>query len=243
MDYNTNFSFENTSYEEVDMTSPESNFDDTEYDESLEFERYCAELSGKDVNGIPFATVAYQCYAMEDDDNSPSKVVQFKLTTPWVQMWVDKLHPGYIGLDIAFRSFDDTELRLLWGRMNRHLKNMSKEPEKTWVLHFRILDNASLSMNSEEVKIANIINPSIFFLTRETPTMEAENHNSDFGLQGGNIIRMLIPEDLVDFEITPNEDYNLNTIRAEVQRDVENANYINATYGSDSSWNEDSTNF
>lgn len=239
MDYNTNYEQnEKFSYEgEVSGGYME------EKDDSLEFERYCADLSGKDVNGMPLSTVAYQCYAMEDDDDATSKTVQFKLTTPWVQMWVDKLHPGYVGVDIAFRSFDDTELRLLWGRMNRHLRNMSKEPEKTWVLHFRFLSNESLKEGKSDIVIAHVINPSIFFLTRETPTMEAENISGEFGLQGGNIVRMIVPEDLVSIEITPNEEYNLNTIRAEVQRDIAEAEFIDASAANGDSWNEDSTNF
>lgn len=227
MDFNTNY--------EVPMEEIQ--------EETNDFEKYCSEMSGKDVEGRPLATIAYQCYAMEDDENSPSKTVQFKLTTPWVQIWTDKFHPGYVGMDIAFRSFDDTELRLLWGRMNRHLRNMSKEPEKTWVLYFRILDNASLSEGKEEIVMAHVINPSIFFLTREAPTMEAENIDGEFGLQGGNIVRMLIPEDLVSIEISPNEKYDLNTIRAEVQRDIAEAEYLNASAMAGDNWNEDSTNF
>lgn len=211
--------------------------------EDIRFETYLAEMSGKDVNGKPLAIVSYQCYTMEESEDSTAKQVSYSLTTPYVQLWVDKLHPGYIGLDIVFRSFDDSELRLLWGRLNRHVRNMSKEPDKTWVFYLRILDNASLSNDSEEIRIVHLVNPTLFFLTRETPFVESTDSESDFGLQGGNIVRMIIPEELANIEISPNEAYDLNTIRAEVQRDIDTSNFLNASAEVGDTWNENRINF
>ena len=215
----------------------------TNNNEVSDFEKYCAKISGKDADGKPLVTISYQCYALEDDENSPSKQVSYTLTTPWTQIWVDKLNPGYVGMDIAFRSFDDAELRLLWGRLNRHIRNMSKEPEKTWIFYIKILENASLSVVSKEVSMVHAMNPSICFITRETPTMQANNSESEYGLQGGNIVRMLIPSDLVNIEVTPNEELDLATMRAEVLRDAEEAAYQNAAYYSGSAWDESYTNF
>jgi hypothetical protein len=172
-----------------------------------------------------------------------AKQVSYTLTTPWVQMWIDKLHPGYICLDIAFRSFDDPELRLMWGRLNRHIKNMSKEPDKTWVFYIRILDNESIRIGKTEIKIAHVVNPLMFFLTRDLPTTQSDNQSSDMGLQGGNIIRMLIPEETVNLEISENEAYNLDTIRAEVARDIDEANYQNAVAEAGDMWSEENTSF
>lgn len=211
--------------------------------EVSDFEKYCAKISGKDAEGRPLVTISYQCYALEDDDNSPSKKVSYTLTTPWIQIWVDKLNPGYVGIDIAFRSFDDPELRLLWGRLNRHIQNMSKYPEKTWIFYFKVLEDASLSVTSKEVSMVHIMNPSIFFITRESPTMQANNSESEYGLQGGNIVRMLVPENLVSVEVTPNEELDLDTMRAEVIRDAEEAAYQDAAYYAGSSWDESNSSF
>ena len=212
-------------------------------DTSSEFEKYCAELSGKDADGMPLATISYQCYAMEDDDNAPSKTVSYTLTTPWAQLWIDKMHPEYVCLDVAFRSADDPELRMMWNRLNRHIRNMSKNPEKTWIFYIRVLDNASTRIGQSEIKVAHIVNPLMFFLTRELPTVEAHNEETEFGLQGGNIIRMLIPVETVNIEVSPNEVYDIETIRAEVQRDMDDAEYQNAMAESGDRWNEDNTSF
>lgn len=201
-----------------------------------EFEQCCSELSGKDGDGRPLATISYQTYFLEEEEHSTAKELSYPLTTPWVQIWIDKLNPGFVGVDIAFRSFDDPELRLMWNRLNRHIRNMSKEPEKTWIFYIKILDNASLNPLSKEIKMMHIINPSIFFLTRETPTMLATNSESNYGLQGGNIIRMLVPEESVSIDISPNEDYDLDTIKAEVLRDAEESAYQNATYLEDDNY-------
>lgn len=206
-----------------------------------EFARFLSELSGQNAEGKPMATISYQCYALEDPEDAPSKKVVYPLTTPWAQLWVDKLHPEYVGVDIAFRSFDDTELRLLYGRMNRHLQNMSKQPEKTWVLYFNILSNEGLKRGNDKVVMAHIMNPSIFFLTRQTPTMEAENRETDLGLTGGNIIRMLVPLELVSIEVADGDAYGLEDVRAEVQREIEEAEYVNAAAEAEDSWNEDNT--
>lgn len=225
------------------MSNELTNNEITNENEVSDFEKYCAKISGKDAEGRPLVTISYQCYALEDAENSPSKQVSYNLTTPWVQLWVDKLNPGYVGMDIAFRSFDDAELRLLWGRLNRHIRNMSKEPEKTWIFYFKILENASLSVTSKDVYMVHAMNPSIFFITRESPTMQANNSESEYGLQGGNIIRMLIPDNLISVEITSNEELDLDTMRAEVLRDAEAAAYQDAAYYSGSSWDESNSNF
>lgn len=210
---------------------------------ALEFEEYLAKISGKDAEGKPLVTIAYQCYALEDDDNSPAKQVSYNLTTPWIQFWVDKLNPGFVGIDIAFRSFDDTELRMLWGRLNRHIRNMSKEPEKTWIFYVKVIENASLLPQSEEVAMVHFMNPSISFLTRELPTMQASNEASNYGLQGGNVIRMLVPENLVEIEFVPNEELDIDTMRAEVMRDAEDAAYQDAVYYAGDKWDESSSSF
>lgn len=208
-----------------------------------EFAAFLALLSGQNEEGKPNATISYQCYAVEDPEDAPSKKVSYPLTTPWAQMWIDKLHPEYVGVDIAFRSFDDTELRLLYGRMNRHLQNMSKSPEKTWVFYFNILSNEGLKRGSEKIVMAHVMNPSIFFLTRQSPTQECENRETDYGLTGGNIIRMLVPIDLVSIEVADGASYGLENIRAEVQREMEEAEFLDASAESADAWNEEDTTY
>lgn len=195
---------------------------------SLEqFNEFCRRLSGKNKLGDSNGVVAYQAYAIEDEEDSIDKQTIYNITMATVDLVCAKSVPGFVQFDIIFNAYDDTELKLLWGRLQRQKKNESLHPEKTYIFHFHIMERASVS-NTAEVNdtlfSANIINPYLSFLTRENPTTMVVETVSNGELCGGNVVRMLVPVELVTFE--SNSSLNTSELKGEVLRDIEAAEYV-----------------
>lgn len=64
--------------------------------------------------------------------------------------------------------------------------------------------------------------------------LATENISADGELYGGNVIRMLIPVELVNFEIS--EDIDTSEIKGEVQREMSARDYLDNATDTNENW-------
>ena len=85
--------------------------------------------------------------------------------------------------------------------------------------------------------MCHVLNPIFFYLTREVPNLLVSESKIEDELQGGNIIRMLIPENAVHFEIT--NEIDTSQLKGEVERELEEERYVNSQeYNANNEWDE-----
>ena len=162
------------------------------------------------VTGQSKVAISYQLFAMDDPEDAPSRNQVFSTCKPAIQMSFDSHIPDYFSLDIIFRSANEPELKLLWGRMQQFKRNTAYQPEKEWIFFMNILESDTISLQTENEDIPFVIrafNPLLSYLTREVPEMQVDDTESPEGeMIGGNIIRMIIPAEFVQFEYCKNVD-------------------------------------
>ena len=148
--------------------------------------------------------VSYQLFAMDDAEDAPSRNQIFTTCKPAIQMCFDSHIPGYFGLDIIFRSANEPELKLLWGRLQQFRRSIAAHPEKEWIFFMSILESSTISLQTKEEDtpfVVRAFNPLMAYLTREVPEMQTDDIETAEGeMIGGNIIRMIIPSEFVQFE-------------------------------------------
>lgn len=174
---------------------------------------FMVRLSDKDQTGLPNASIGYQTYAMEDPEDAQSKEDVFTLSRAYARFTENMRLPGFAQIDIVFSGYADAELRMMWSRLEEYGRNCVRHPEKTWVFFINFLDSRSV-IDSDYVLRASILSPVFWTLTRETPTMLAQdvsikNNNKNIeekDMQGGNVIRMLVPNTLLSFQYTESID-------------------------------------
>jgi hypothetical protein len=205
--------------------------------------RFTGALSGRNENGESKVQVSYQSYALEEPEDSPDKTRIYTVSNAACELSIDKKNPGFFVLDIIFQSYNDPELKLLWARLQRHKANIAKDPAKTWIFYINLLEKASVSVRTEErdvLVMGNVFNPLIYYLTREVPNQVIEEDQErritekdeltgtrkTVDIQGGNIIRMLIADNLVQFQIR--SDVDTQEIKGEVEREQEENRYVNS---------------
>lgn len=198
---------------------------------------FCNRLSGKN-EGNSKAEVMYQSFALEDDIESRDRKTFYNLSNCVVNISRSRLYPQYVSLDLIFGSSDDPELKLLWGRLQRQKKNEQEHPEKTWIFSFTIVERASVigSYGVQPVLAAYLNNPLMTYITRELPSMMAEERIYNGELVGGNIVRMLIPAEYVSFEVSQQD---LDSFEVKVAAEMRDEEFIN-NYNADNSganWN------
>ena len=192
-----------------------------------ELRSFFQRMSGKNEFGDGKASISYQTYAFDDDDNSKDKETIYQISKAMCNLSYDQKNPQFVSFEIAFNSYDDTELKLLWGRLQRHLKNEQAHPEKIWIFYFQLMERSSISSNlgdNDTLYIGHLFNPVMFFLSRETPTTLAEDFVSNGELVGGNVIKMLIPLELFQFEVS--DDYDTVQWKGEARREDDARDYV-----------------
>lgn len=203
-----------------------------------EIGEFIKRLSGKTPEGESKVIISYQSYATEEPEDSVDKERIYSTIKPHIELSIDMQDPRFYVMDIIFKSWDDPELKLLWGRLQRFKRNMTDNIEKTWVFYFNILEKASVSQQTLErdtLLVMNIFNPTLFYLTREIPDMLVQDTLSGNGdMQGGNIIRMLVPTELLTFQVT--DDIDTSEVKGEVMREDAERDYINNN--NESNWEE-----
>lgn len=235
--------YADTPIEEPDLTTNSDN--DSENNIKQENDRiiidtdkikeFCEKLTGVDEFGQTRAIASYQYYNYFPGETDPKADVIYNLNRAHVDITYDELNPQFITLDIVFKTYDDPELKLMWARLNKWRKDNGDMP--IFLIHLLEMGSISLQTDENETLLeADIFNPLLQYLTRETPTMEAVEETNDKGeIIGGNIIRMLCPIDLVTFTVT--DSFDTKDIKAEVLREEEEKRYINEQSYSDGSGN------
>lgn len=192
-----------------------------------DFNKYLERFTGINNYGDAKAVGSYQLFAAEDDENSKDRQTIYKISKASYSLRHDKTHPEFIALDIRFNSYSDSELKLVWSRLKRFEDNMRKEPDKTWIIHFTLLDTGSLSDETDKDDIllmAHLVNPVMSYITRENPTDLAEERLVNGEKLGGNIVRLLFTANYVSLEQTG--EYKTSAIKGDILREREASEYL-----------------
>ena len=111
----------------------------------------------------------------------------------------------------------------MWARLQKWKREIAETP--IFLIH--LLERGSVSSKTDTPDTlveCNILNPILFYLTREIPTQPAEEITLENGeIIGGNIIRLLLDMSLVTFEISETD---TREIKAEVLREEEDRRYL-----------------
>lgn len=216
---------ENNQLEEIPESSEKSsnvNLDGTHINDFIN------RLSGIDpVSGHPKATISYQAYDFDAPDTDINKQRVYQLLNTEIQISRNRRYNDLYTIDFIFKNSDDTELKLFWGRLQQHLKNQSRYSDKDWVFYINLLEKASVSLQTIEndtLLIGNIVNPIMFYLTREIPNLEVRDSWISNELIGGNIVRMIVSKGNLTFNLL--NDIDTSSIKGEVQREEENSRYL-----------------
>lgn len=198
---------------------------------------FCERLSGKNEQGLSKAIISYQSYDSgfseeETTDKNADKI--YTCAKASVELAFDALNPGLLLVTLTFPTHDDPELRLFWARLQKWNRresgqeNVEADKVPIFLLHLFERDSISVRQDvTENILEANIINPIICYLTREIPSMPAVDTTNEKGeTMGGNVIKMLCNMEFITFSLM--EDVDTSEIRAEVQRENENARYLEA---------------
>lgn len=219
-------------------TSGKEKKQETTYLKPGEIAQFCMALSGKDENGDSNSVVSYMSYALEDPEDSIQRTSIYGAKNASVELAFNKQDPRFFILDIIFKSYDDPELKLMWGRLQQFKRNWVAHPDKTWIFYIQLLERHGVSIQTiekDKLVTGNLFNPTFYHLTREVPNyLATENVSADGELYGGNVIRMLIPTELVDFEIS--DDLDTSEIKGEIQREMSSADYLDNATDTSENW-------
>lgn len=217
--------------QEQEQTISNENYlpNETDVDEisDTELAEFINRLSGIDkVTGLAKSEITYQAYNV-DDVNDKERDRVYHVANASIQISRNCLYSDLYVMDIIFTSADDTELKLLWGRLQQHLKHASEYANQHWIFYINLLERKSVTQQTtkiDELLTAHIFNPLLCYLTREVPNQKIIDAEYEHQMQGGNIIRMLIPNQLLTYSLSNKID--TNELKGEVQRDKAYAEFL-----------------
>lgn len=228
--------FEDEDYTETDFIDTSTPQDTRTELSSRDYKMFCDRMSGELVSGETKAVLNYQAYqVMPEDENytDPQQETIYSISRAITTVSFDELNPGVVMVSVAFKDFNDPELRLLWARIQKWRNSMSRPSEGVPLFVLHMLERASLGDTNEDhytILECNAINPLIAYITREVPTMEAIDIINDRDEHmGGNVIKFLFSSDYVTF--TLRDDIDTLGIKTDVEIEAENERYNNAEYG------------
>lgn len=220
-----NLEIQNTTENTTENIKENSNIKLSEND----LNNFINRLSGIDnETGYAKASISYQTYDFDAPDDDTNKQRVYQLTNAVIQISRNKRYNDLYTVDFIFKSPDDTELKLFWARLQQYLKNQSQYSNKDWIFYICLLERASVSLQTiknDTLLIGNLINPIMFYLTRETPNLETIDKNINNEMLGGNIIRMIVGKENLTFQLE--SDIDTNSIKGNVQREEEDKRYLN----------------
>ena len=213
-----------TQYIDRETQSSGTTADDYIYLSEKQLKDFCLRLSGKDDTGKVKAKLAYTNYIVRDGDfSAPHDQPIIDIKDAYIDINPNKTLPDFYTIDIIFPSYDSLELKLLWLKLEQ-FKKADRNIEEGKQAAFLINVSENFEMNEvESVKnrvFCNIVNPVLFYLTREVPNQLVEEIKTEDGLQGGNIIRCLCHSSSVVFDIL--SDVDVNALKAQIQYEIEN---------------------
>ena len=186
-------------------------------------------FSGVNEYGENNSIVNYQTYDASEGSNDPNKEQIYSASKARVELSFDANNPDFYVMDLIYRGYDDPELKMLWARLQQFKRNTRLHPDKTWIFYFNLLERDCISVEADmkdTLHIANVFNPTLFYLTREEPDyLATDSIDMDGELQGGNVIRMLIPVQFITFEVT--NEIDTTQIKEEILIEKEHDRYIN----------------
>lgn len=200
------------------------------------FKEFCDRLTDRLPSGETKAVVTYQNYNVDSltgESNDPNQEVIYTLNKAVSELSFDEINPDLVMVTLRFQTYDEQELRLFWARLQKWRTSLSKPMENGEIPIFALnfLERESVGSGDKDddytILECNIVNPLICFLTREMPTMEAIDMETESGATtGGNVVKMLCATECTTFTIR--NDIDINAIKAEVEREMEDERYINA---------------
>lgn len=196
----------------------------------IEIAEIIEHITGKNEDGKPASVIGYQFYALEDVENPDIPVQIYNISKAFVEIYFDKTYPMFYDINFIFPTAEDMELKLMWGNLQRFKKNQIKEPNKTWTFYINVLGAKDVTLqttNPDILVTANIFNPIMFYLTRQIPNFLCQdNFNQDENeFYGGNVIKMLVPRELVTFDIR--NDIDTNELKGEVESEEMEKDFLN----------------
>lgn len=169
------------------------------------FTSFIERLSGKE-QGVQKVVLSYKSYNMDSLESDPDREIVYTAAEASVNIYNSDKFNDLLTVDICFTDSNSTQLRMLWNNLQKFLQNRTKYPQGQWIFYFNILEKESTLNTNEDgisdVLICNLLNPIIFYLTREKPDTPAKDEEVDGQMLGGNIIRMLFTKPLVTFELS-----------------------------------------
>ncbi len=202
---------------------------------------FCERLSGKDDAGQSKAILTYQTYDTPAGGGKPADKnadIIYNCTKAHVELSFDALNPELALLTVTFPTYDDPELRLMWARIGKwRRRDSGVEPfscDQIPIFLIHLFERNGIGVRTdvkETILEADIVNPLICYLTRETPTAAAVDTTNEKGETiGGNVIKMLCNMNFITFSVT--EDADTSSIKAEVLRECEADRYLTAAQNS-----------
>lgn len=155
-------------------------------------------FSGLSADGSPKATISYCAYEFNSPDDDVDRNNIRSIDNARIELSLDK-STGFYTMDLIFDNSDNTDLKLLWSSLQHHKSNETFFGDKMWIFYMNLMEKDSAY--EENVFTANVLNPVMFFLTRQIPNQEVEEEEYEKGMfVGGNVIRFLLHKDLVSFQ-------------------------------------------
>lgn len=173
-----------------------------------------SKFSGLTNEGVPKSTVTYSAYDFDSPDDDPDKNNVYYAEGARTELSYDSRN-GFFTLDLIFDDPSNKNLKTLWSSLQRHKSNETYAGNRNWVFYINLMENESAHSDNDTIFTVGILNPLLFFLTRQFPDQticEDEEEMDNGAFSGGNCVRMLLHKDLVFFknisrkELMENED-------------------------------------
>ena len=166
---------------------------------------FLSRISGKHPDGSAKSLITYKSYNFDGFEDDPDRDRIIYADNAYINVYLHNSIGNMYVVDIIFPSATDLQLKHMWNDLTKHMEDETKYPDNRWIFYINVLEKQSVSdmNNYEECALtANILNPVIFFLTRQQPDMLCDDKMQNGHLQGGNMIRMIVPNELLTFSVS-----------------------------------------
>lgn len=161
-------------------------------------------MSGKTEQGIIKSSSSYQFYLEKENEKDEVPVMMTNMAE--IKLFKDPLNQDFIRLEMRFPSCEDPQLTMLWSNLEKFKDAVLKKPDKVPVFYINLTHIESDKEGKSLTVMAHMVNPVLWYLTRNNPAMLTKEFVADDELHGGNVIVFLISADLFEIEIS-DDDY------------------------------------
>ena len=171
----------------------------------------CRRISGRKANGEKASVAGYLSYL---DRKGVDVLNTLEPPTPLKDGVVTVLPsaqlPDFYTVDVEFSDPKSEEIKKFWATYEKYRHDeLVAKPTETPVFYINLEENLSeQEFNAAgEIIICGIANPILGYITRTSPTMNAEDSVSmDGDIIGGNVIRLLVHTDMLTFRMISKEE-------------------------------------